>query len=294
MQPFFAAISFLTILRIPPAWCADEQHTHENNIARSLIWFPLVGVVIGAIMVVLDLFLCAVFSTSAQPLVAGAIISGTVPGAILPSAILVIAMIAISGGLHLDGVADSADAFMSSRGKEQMLEIMHDSRVGAMGALAISCVLLLKFAVLISLPQQWRSTAIFLMPVAGRCALVVQTVSLPYARSNGGLASLMQQNSQPKQAVIAILSLTVMAIVISAITGGWFYAVTSGITISAACCLTIWLFCRYCYYKIGGFTGDTLGALCELTELIPPIALLASLNFFSHIANHVATRGGGL
>ena len=89
MKPFFAAISFLTILRVPRAWCGDE-----SAIASSMTWYPVVGLLIGVLMAVLDKVLCWLL-----------------PGLLVPSALLVIAMIAISGGLHLDGVADMTILF---------------------------------------------------------------------------------------------------------------------------------------------------------------------------------------
>lgn len=243
MQPFFAALSFLTILRIPARWCGGEQ-----QIARSLAWFPLVGVVIGGAMATLDTLLCALF-----------------PGPLLPSALLVIAMIASSGGLHLDGLADSADAFMSSRGKERMLEIMKDSRIGAMGALAITALLLVKFSALASLPQAWRTPVIFLMPVAGRMALVVKTNLLPYARATGGLATLTHGHNRPWQGIVALSILTTLGCALL----GW-----RGVWIAAASLLATLLFARYCKAKIGGLTGDTLGAACELVEVVPALVAL--------------------
>lgn len=246
MKPFFAALSFLTILRIPHTWCGDER-----AIARSLTWFPLVGLMIGGLMAGLDNVLCWLF-----------------PGTLVPSALLVIAMIAISGGLHLDGVADSADAFMSSRDRERMLEIMKDSLVGPMGALTISALLLLKFSALASLPEAWRFPVIVLMPLAGRMALVVKTISLPYARSTGGLATLTHSDSKPWQGVVAFALLAAVALLLL----GW-----SGLWVALMSLVTTALFARYCHGKIGGLTGDTLGAACELVELIPVLTVLVCL-----------------
>ncbi|MCD6526037.1 MAG: adenosylcobinamide-GDP ribazoletransferase [Desulfuromonas sp.] len=246
MKPFFAALSFLTILRVPHSWCGDER-----AIARSLNWFPAVGLLIGGVMATLDSLLCRLL-----------------PGTLVPSALLVIAMIAISGGLHLDGVADSADAFMSSRGKERMLEVMKDSCVGPMGALTITALLLLKFSALASLPEAWRIPVILLMPLAGRMALVVKTVSLPYARSGGGLATLTHSDSRPWQGMLAFALLALVAMLLL----GW-----SGLWIAVMSLLATALFARYCHGKIGGLTGDTLGAACELVELIPVLTALVCL-----------------
>jgi adenosylcobinamide-GDP ribazoletransferase len=245
MKPFFAAISFLTILRVPRAWCGDER-----AIASSMIWYPVVGLLIGVLMALLDKVLCLLL-----------------PGVLVPSALLVIAMIAISGGLHLDGVADSADAFMSSRGKERMLEIMKDSRTGPMGALAIVSLLLLKFSMLASMVGDWRTPVIILMPMAGRVALVIKTVSLPYAR-NHGLATLTHAHSHKGQGVAAIGLFALTSSLLLGLTGLW-------ITVFSV--LATGFFAIYCYRKIGGFTGDTLGATCELVELMPAFTALVCI-----------------
>lgn len=245
MKPLFAAISFLTLLRVPRSWCGGEA-----ALAASLSWYPLVGLLIGGCMAALDALLCWLL-----------------PGVLVPSALLVIAMIAVSGGLHLDGVADSADAFMSSRGRERMLEIMKDSCTGPMGALAIAALLLVKFALLASLPDAWRTPVIVLMPLAGRTALVQKTVTLSYARGQG-LASLIHARCHKGQAYAAVAQLALVAGLLLGVAGLWVALAGAGVT---------GLFAAYCHGKLGGFTGDTLGAACELAELVPAFTALACL-----------------
>ncbi len=245
MKPFFAAISFLTILRVPPAWCGDE-----HALGRSLAWFPVVGLLIGLTMALLDLLLCGLF-----------------PGLMMPSALLVIAMITVSGGLHLDGLADTADSFMSSRPREQMLEIMKDSRCGPMGVLAIVGVLLLKFSALASLSSDWRTPTVVLMPLAGRTALVLKTISLSYVRDSG-LVSLFQTERKLQQGVFGVLLFGACALILFGIGGLW---------IVLACVLSTGLLALYCRAKIGGLTGDTLGAACELLEVVPALVVLVCM-----------------
>ena len=242
MQPFFAAISFLTIVRIPPGWCGDEQ-----ALGRSLSWFPVVGLLIGCVAAVFDGLLRTLF-----------------PGLLVPSALTIILLLSISGGFHLDGLADSADAFMSSRSKERMLEIMKDSRCGPMGVLVIVALLLLKFAALASLGGDWRTPTIVLMPLAGRSALVLKTVSLNYVRDRG-LVSLFQHGNRERHYGITLLLLGGGSLVAFGLKGFW---------VLFACLLVVWLFARYCRAKIGGLTGDTLGAACELLEVVPPLVVL--------------------
>lgn len=245
MKPFFAAVSFLTVLRVPADWCGDEQ-----ALARSLSWFPVVGLLTGILMALLDRMLCLLF-----------------PGLLVPSALLVIAMITVSGGLHLDGLADSADAFMSSRPKEQMLEIMKDSRCGPMGVLTIAALLLLKFSALASLEGEWRMSTIILMPLAGRTALVWKTVGLDYVRQSG-LVTLFQKERHYGQGIAGALILSVSA---------FFLLGAAGLWVVLACLSVTGLIARYCRVKLGGLTGDTLGAACEIVELVPALTVLVCL-----------------
>jgi len=242
LKPFFSALRFLTILPVPESWCGDETSFH-----KSPDWYPLVGLLIGMLMVVVDLFLCWLLPVS------------------VASVLLLLVMIAISGALHLDGLADSADAFFSSRGRERMLVIMKDSRSGPMGVTAIIFVLLLKLMLLLSLPQAWRWQVVLLMPLAGRCVLPVISSWLPYARSNGTAAFTYSQFSW----VHLIIALAVLLVPSFALLG-WM----SGSLVVIVVCSGSWILGNYSRRKIGGFTGDTLGATCELVELLPAFCVV--------------------
>jgi len=241
-KPFFSALRFLTILPIPESWCGDASSFH-----KSPDYYPLVGLLIGLLLALLDLILCWLLP---------------VPVA---SVLLLLAMIAISGALHLDGLADSADAFFSSRGREQMLEIMKDSRSGPMGVTAIVVVLLLKLMLLLALPVSWRWQVILLMPLAGRCVLPVISSWLPYARLEGTAAFTSREFSWGRF-LIALPMLTIPALFLL----GW----VTGALITIVVCFGGWLLALYSRRKIGGFTGDTLGATCELVELLPAFSVV--------------------
>lgn len=167
MRSFLAAMQFLTIFSAPTRWRGGER-----DLARSVYFFPAVGLLLGALMAALDYGLGLVFP---RP---------------LTSVFVVIALLWASGGLHIDGLADTADGFFSSRSRERMLEIMKDSRSGPMGVAAVVCVVSLKIAAVASLPTGVRWQAILLIPLAGRCSIVVMMALLPYVRSEGGLATV--------------------------------------------------------------------------------------------------------
>lgn len=244
MKSFLAALRFLTILPIPFRGSGEEAH-----LGRSVPFFPIVGLLIGVTVATLDAGLNQFF----PPLLA--------------SVFVVIALIIVSGGLHVDGLADTADGLFSSRPRERILEIMRDSRTGPMGVAALICVIGLKIAAVGSIETEARWAAILMMPLAGRCALVVTLALLPYARSESGLVTAFQKNRSMPRAVWAVGLLALV---------GWFLAGPAGLAMAAVSLAGMLVFAGYTYLKIGGLTGDTLGAVCEIVELLPALVAAAA------------------
>jgi len=174
----------------------------------------------------------------------------------------------ISGCMHLDGLADSADGLLSSRPREVMLRIMKDSRSGVMGVLAVCFILLLKFAALTSLDSREMLSAFLLMPLVGRTAILFTMARLPYAREEGGLGLLFYSNATRKTALIALI---LVSIFIS------FFFTALFLQIFVFVSLWVLLFGHWCSCKLGGATGDTLGAVCEIAETATALAF--TLNF---------------
>jgi adenosylcobinamide-GDP ribazoletransferase len=240
MKPLFAAIRFLTIFPIPGTW-----GTAEEDLARCVPWFPVIGLLLGTIAATLAWGLSFV----APPMITAAVI--------------VIVLLTFSGCLHLDGLADTADGLLSSRPRERILEIMKDSHTGAMGVIAIVCLLLLKFASLASLPAERLWPAVLLMPLAGRCAIVLHRAMLPYARPSG-LGNIFYRRPARFAAIWAIAVLAAVA---------WGILCSRGLTVWAACIVVTLALSIYVYRKIGGATGDTFGAVCEIIEVVPALTL---------------------
>ncbi|MBI4831219.1 MAG: adenosylcobinamide-GDP ribazoletransferase [Candidatus Lindowbacteria bacterium] len=115
VKSFIAALRFLTIAPIPARWANEAEY-----LSRSVPLFPIVGLLIGAAIVTADFGMNLLFPS------------------LLANGITVVALVAVSGGLHIDGLADTADGFFSSRPRERILEIMRDSRTGPMGVVAVS------------------------------------------------------------------------------------------------------------------------------------------------------------
>jgi len=236
----WAALGFLTILQLP-AWCRQT----EEDLPRSVPLFPLVGLAIGG-------------------LVGGvAYLSATY----LPSAVAAVAytlLLAVAhGGLHLDGLADTGDGFFSHRQRERILAIMQDARIGAYGCVTLMGVLALKVAALGSLSPLLLAKALFLAPLAGRCAMVLMLVILPSARDDG-MGKLFKRGR--------FFWEVLWALVLWVGAGWWLLQWTGLITIGAVLGITI-LFMGLCQRKIHGFTGDTLGALSELSEMTTLVTL---------------------
>jgi adenosylcobinamide-GDP ribazoletransferase len=245
MKAFLAAIRFLTIVPLP---VRDSSQIH---LARSVVYFPVVGFLIGVAVASFDLALSRILPP-------------------LPvSAFVIIMLLSVSGGLHLDGLADTADGFFSSRRREEVLKIMRDSRTGPMGVAAIVCVVGLKFSALASLAPDARWATIVMMPLVGRCSLVILPGLLPYVRPEGGLATVFQQRD-PVVPMLVAVSVPPLA--------GWLMAGPRGLGMAAISLGCTLLFAAYSYARVGGFTGDTLGAACEIIEILPAIVAAASLH----------------
>lgn len=237
-----AALEFLT-----PIPLRGGDRLDPATIGRSSALFPAVGLLLGLMLVGLDRGLSHV-------LPAGPV-----------AALLVVALAILSGGLHLDGLADSADGLFGGRTPERRLEIMRDSRIGSFGALTLGLIVLLQWSALVSLVSPWRTPALLLFPVLGRCALVVALAAFRYARPQG-LGVLFRRHVWPWPAPVAIASSLVIAVLLFGGGGAFIgvvailFALALGAAISA---------------RLGGLTGDTYGALCELTQILVLLLILS-------------------
>ncbi len=248
LKRFAAAFRFLTVIPVPWGGGADEA----ESLRRSPALFPAVGAVLGIAAGLIGLLACALLPEPAA------------------AALGLIALAAFSGGLHLDGLADSADALWSSgRDRERALAIMKDSRIGAHGAIALCLALLLKYACLSALPGDRLPAALFLIPVAGRAALLFPMALLPYLRASG-LGALFAVGDKKTLLVQASLwtfgGMVVLWGIFPALAGAalWLAA-------NLAWVLFLWK-------RLGGATGDSYGAACELGETT---ACLAAAMFFA-------------
>jgi adenosylcobinamide-GDP ribazoletransferase len=237
MRSLLVAIGFLTRLPVPTGLFGDERVK-----AHSLPWYPLVGLLIGVVLAVLAWLL------RDSP-------------ALLSAALIVLAWVVMTGALHLDGLADSADAWIGGLGdREKTLAIMKDPRSGPAGVVALVLVLLLKVAALESLGTfQWL--ALLLAPLLARGSLVALFITTPYVRSRGIGAALA---NAPGRACAVSLAITA---------GLCALAKWRGALALLVAVLVFGLWRHACQRRLGGFTGDTAGALAEMVEAAVLVAL---------------------
>jgi adenosylcobinamide-GDP ribazoletransferase len=255
LSSFFEAIRFLTL--IPAPWLKNASEDFEQTIANCMAWFPAVGLLVG-------LMGCA----------AGFVASYFWPQSAFVRALAVVVVWAVlTGGLHLDGLSDTFDGTMSWRNRERMLEIMKDSRIGAMGALALVAVLLLKIGFLSAAGEGWWRAAL-LAPMLGRWADIYGIFFYPAARE-GGLGKTFHAKVKRRDfGWGSLFVLGVMALLAAVSAQPIQVALRSllawGLVFGAAAYL-----CRRWVRQLGGLTGDTYGALSEIGEAVALAAMSA-------------------
>ncbi|THB71477.1 MAG: adenosylcobinamide-GDP ribazoletransferase [Desulfobulbaceae bacterium] len=235
LQGLRTAITFLTIIPLPK-W----QQGISEDFLGSVKYFPLVGMLTGFIIMVTGMISTSIFPQTVSIV------------------LLVFLLSLISGFFHLDGLADTADGFLSSKPKQAILEIMKDSRIGVMGACTIIFLLLFKISALFSVSGDDLSFVLFCGPYFGRIAIVAMMGSMVYARKkNDGLAGLF---SNFRSSALSLVHIIILGCVCFAAMG------VAGLLCLFFSSFTIGAFFYLSYRKIGGYTGDTLGAACELGE----------------------------
>ena len=224
----------------------DLKATPEDY-GKGLVFAPVVGLVIGGILAGCWYVLSLVF-----PLPVTAVL-------------IMVIYILLTGGLHLDGLGDTFDGLFSGRTRERMLEIMRDSRVGTNAVLAIVSVVLLDTVIVYSLQGKMILLVLLLFPVAGRIGSLVSAGISKYARTGEGLGrSFIDYCGMPHVAAGLVLYF-----IIFYVAAGLYGLIAGFITAFTAFAVT-----RFFSRRIGGATGDILGAVCEINQTIFLLAVL--------------------
>jgi adenosylcobinamide-GDP ribazoletransferase len=251
LRLFFTALQFFTRLPIPgwvgfdPAWL--------NQASR---YFPLVGLVVATIT-------GATYAVAAWFLPAPvAVVISTAAG------------IYATGAFHEDGFADMCDGFGGGMTPERVLEIMKDSRIGAYGAIGTICLLALKLATLSMLPPLAAIGALFIAHPLSRLMATSLIWRLDYARAEGKAKPLAQKMSSAEFSIAAVTA-AIPALAVVAMRWLTWNALIAGVTIAAIA--TIWLGRKF-VRRIGGYTGDCLGAVQQVSEVMFYLCALAGLH----------------
>lgn len=243
MQPFLIALQFLTSLPV-----RLDRMPEPQAVGRSLLYYPLVGLLLGAMLWLVG----TVLENASVPLLAALLLTGWV---------------ALTGGLHLDGLADSADAWLGGFGdRERTLTIMKDPRSGPIAVVVLVLLLLLKFVALWTLLAADQRLALLLAPLLGRSALLGLFLTTPYVRP-GGLGQVLAEQMPRNTSRIVLGGVVLVCLALGS--SGWLaLAATVGVG---------WLSRRAMCRRIGGTTGDTAGALLELVECAVLVVLALGL-----------------
>ena len=245
---FFAlsdAISFLTVLPFP---CPLIRANPAQRISRALVWFPLVGAGVGGVGA-----LVAFGSTLWWDPSVGALLG-------------LAAMVWLTGGLHLDGLTDTLDGLACHRGPKETLGVMRDSRIGAMAAAGLFFLLGIKWAFLAHLPSYAWFRVLVATGCLSRLGVVFSAQFFPYVPGEKGLGRLATDHKSPSIAALAfVIACLLVGVVLHPLQGAVSLALMFAL---------VWIANRFFLVRLGGITGDTLGAVSELIE----VALLAFLS----------------
>jgi len=232
VKKILIALQFLTIFPV------EIKSIKEEEFGKSLLYFPIVGALIG-IVLALALF-----------------VLDFLPNLIKCSLILIISIV-ISGGIHLEGFSDTCDGLYGGKCKEEILDIMRDSHIGAIGAIGLVCILLLKLSLFLSIPKEilWRS--LILMCLFSRWVQVLVCYISKYARKEGKAKYFIEYASRKEFLISSLFTLAAFLFLLK----------IEGIVLFFISLLPIWVFITYVKKKIDGVTGDTIGATSEIAEV---------------------------
>jgi len=234
VKSFLVAFQFLTIIPLPFRIDCEAQ-----DLGRSTAVFPLVGLTIGALLAGLNWLIAPWL---ARP---------------LTDALLITALAAMTGALHLDGLADVCDGIAARGGRERFLEVMKDSRVGAVGVVGIVLGLLLKWQALLAVPAGLKIQALLFVPALARLAQVLAMTGARHARQDG-LGAVFIQGAGHTQLITALALTLASAFVMPPLIGLAAYVAVILGTVALR---------GYFQRRLDGLTGDVLGCINELAEI---------------------------
>jgi adenosylcobinamide-GDP ribazoletransferase len=243
IRNFITALQFLTIVRVK-----KDHIVEEGNLAKSMVYFPLVGFLIGFLLVYADRF----FALFALPHT-------------IATFLLIIISVLFTRAIHIDGLADTLDGLMGGRNHSSRLDIMRDSSLGTAGALGIVIVLFMKYLCLNNLYEGDRIVALLVAPVVGRWSQTYMVFNANYGREDGMGKAFVGHLRSSGLAAASAIAIALSAFVLPGLDPH--SLVFFSVLICGVLLLTI-LGKHYLVRKLGGVTGDAIGAMSELNEVL--------------------------
>lgn len=255
MNSFLIGLQFLTRIFV-----VKQSVWTEQSFGESVKFFPMVGALLG---------ICYAAIVGAMSFLNLPLFAGAVGFA---------AMIILTGGIHCDGLMDSADGLFSGRERDKILEIMKDSRAGAFGVVSMILIAALEVSTLAELAKlsTWfLCTAIYSAPIIGRLMMVVTIGAFPYARQSG-MGKAFAQFTTRRTIIFAAGETLLLLLPLMFISEIFFICAASA---SCVALIVAWKFASFSTEKIGGVTGDIYGAITTLAELFALITFLLIGNY---------------
>ncbi len=241
MRLYFIALQFLTIVPLPFRVRCDEK-----DLGRAMALFPLVGLTIGLLLVGVDFIAGRFFPRPVTDL------------------LLLATLAAVTGALHLDGLADVCDGLAARGGRERFLAVMKDSRTGAVGVVGLVLGLMLKYEALLQVPGDMKRAALLLFPLLARYGQVQTAVGARSARQDGLGAAFIASAG-----MFQLVSAAVVALAFS-----WLILGVRGLWPFLAVFLFTWFLRWWFHRRLGGVTGDVIGCISELNEILCLLVLV--------------------
>ncbi len=236
LNSFTTALQFLTIFRIK-----RDAETDEEILGGASAVFPLIGLLLGLTLFISDKFLSLLLPRSVVDI------------------LLLLLLIVATGGLHLDGYADTVDGFAGGSTKEETLKIMKESNIGAFGVCGIFLLLMIKYISLNNLLIETRGAALLIMPVVGRWSIVHLSLLSEYAGNSRGIGAPFTDFVKGREFWLSTLLTGIISIFLLGI---------NGIVVMMFVSVFTFFLKTYSHQKIGGVTGDVLGAVSETSEVL--------------------------
>ena len=242
IKNFINAVQFLTIFTV-----RKKQELDEGDLARSMIYFPAVGFLIGFLLINVDKAMSFVLPQT------------------ISNALLVIILVVMTRAIHVDGLADTLDGIMGGRDPQSRLAIMRDSRLGTAGAVGILFLLLLKYLCFNNLYESEKVSALLTAPMLARWSQTMMVFNAEYGRENG-MAKAFVGHLRAGSLVVA----SVLAIGLSVFVVVRTDVHSAALVLSLLCGVVALTFIGKKYFnsRLGGVTGDTIGAVSELNEVL--------------------------